>query len=170
MTTLRRAVGPAVWALRTYAWPAVWLAVAGAVALAVALPVMAGATRLGFATVRAADIGIEWTSLVIPPAVTQHRAVTELSGLLVDLAVTVLVAAYALIGLAPLYRRTIAVGAAAGLLLALAIWVIGQNFGALYTGQATDPNTAPLIAVMAVALLAGYRRPREFVDRLWRRT
>ena len=93
MTTLRRAVGPAVWALRTYAWPAVWLAMAGAVALAVALPVMAGATRLGFATVRAADIGIEWTSLVIPPPVTQHRAVTELSGLLVDLAVTVLVAA-----------------------------------------------------------------------------
>jgi hypothetical protein len=86
------------------------------------------------------------------------------------LSVAVLVAAYALIGLAALYRRTIAVGAAAGLLLALAIWVIAQNFGALYTGQATDPNTAPLIAVMGVALLAGYRRPREFVDRLWRRT
>jgi hypothetical protein len=86
------------------------------------------------------------------------------------LSVAVLVAAYALIGLAALSRRTIAVGAAAGLLLALAIWVIGQNFGALYTGQATDPNTAPLIAVMAFALLAGYRRPREFADRLWRRT
>jgi hypothetical protein len=86
------------------------------------------------------------------------------------LSVAVLVAAYGLIGLAALYRRTIAVGAVAGLLLALAIWVIAQNFGALYTGQATDPNTAPLIAVMAVALLAGYRRPREFVDRLWRRT
>lgn len=74
------------------------------------------------------------------------------------LSVAVLVAAYALIGLAALYRRTLTAGAAAGLLLALAIWVIGQNFGALYTGQATDPNTAPLIAVMAVALLAGYRR------------
>jgi hypothetical protein len=85
------------------------------------------------------------------------------------LSVAVLVATYVLIGLAALYRRTIAVGAAAGLLLALAIWVIAQNFGALYTGQATDPNTAPLIAVMAIALLAGYRRPREFVDRLWHR-
>jgi hypothetical protein len=71
------------------------------------------------------------------------------------LSVAVLVATYALIGLAVLYRRTLAVAAAAGLLLALAIWVIAQNFGALYTGQATDPNTAPLIAVMAAALLFG---------------
>ena len=71
------------------------------------------------------------------------------------LSVAVLVAAYVLIGLAVLSRRTIAVGAAAGLLLALAIWVIAQNFGALYTGQATDPNSTPLIAVMAVALLFG---------------
>jgi len=29
----------------------------------------------------------------------------------------------------------------------LALWVIGQNFGALYTGQATDPNTAPLVGL-----------------------
>jgi lipopolysaccharide export LptBFGC system permease protein LptF len=92
--------------------------------------------------------------------ITQHGTLT----------VAVLVAAYVLIGLAVLHRRTIAAGAAAGLLLALAIWVVAQNFGALYTGQATDPNTAPLIMVMAVALLAGYRRPREFADRLWRRS
>jgi hypothetical protein len=85
------------------------------------------------------------------------------------LSVVLLVAAEALIGLAVLYRRTIAGGAAAGLLLAIAIWVIGQNFGALYTGQATDPNTAPLVMLMAVALLAGYARPREAADRLWRR-
>jgi hypothetical protein len=85
------------------------------------------------------------------------------------LSVVLLVAAEALIGLAVLYRRTVSGGAAAGLLLALAIWVIGQNFGALYTGQATDPNTAPLVMLMAVALLAGYARPREAADRLWHR-
>jgi hypothetical protein len=73
------------------------------------------------------------------------------------LSVALLVAAYALIGLAVLYRRTVTTGAAAGLLLALAIWVIAQNFGALYTGQATDPNTAPLIAVMAIAILGAHR-------------
>jgi hypothetical protein len=74
-------------------------------------------------------------------------------------AVVVLVATEVLIGLAAIYRRTVAVGAAAGLLVATAIWVIGQDFGQLYTGQATDPNTAPLIGVLAVALLFGYRRP-----------
>jgi hypothetical protein len=74
------------------------------------------------------------------------------------LAVGVLVAAEVLIGLAALSRRTVALGAAAGLLFLAAIWVIAQNFGALYTGQATDPNTAPLVGVIAVALLAGYRR------------
>ena len=68
------------------------------------------------------------------------------------LVVVVLAAAEVLIGLAALYRRTIAGAAAAGLLLALAIWVIAQNFGQLYTGQATDPNTAPLIALMAVGM------------------
>jgi hypothetical protein len=67
-------------------------------------------------------------------------------------AVVVLVAVEALIGLAALYRRTIAIAAVVGFLGALAIWVLGQDFGQLYTGQATDPNTAPLIALMAIAL------------------
>jgi hypothetical protein len=41
------------------------------------------------------------------------------------------------------------------LVLALAIWVIGQDVGLLYTGQATDPNTALVVALMAVAILGG---------------
>jgi hypothetical protein len=40
-----------------------------------------------------------------------------------------------------------------GLLLIIAIWAIGQGFGLLFSGQATDPNSGPLIAMMAVALL-----------------
>jgi hypothetical protein len=69
------------------------------------------------------------------------------------LSVALLVAAEALIGLAVLYRGTVALAAGAGLLLAAAVWAIGQNFGALYTGQATDPNTALVMTVMAVAVL-----------------
>jgi hypothetical protein len=41
----------------------------------------------------------------------------------------------------------------------LAIWVVGQDFGLIYTGQATDPNTALIIAVMAVAVLGASRAP-----------
>jgi len=34
-------------------------------------------------------------------------------------------------------------------LLSLAIWVVGENFGALATGQATDPNTGLVLALLA---------------------
>jgi hypothetical protein len=67
-------------------------------------------------------------------------------------AVAALAAVEALIGLLALHRRTVVLAAGGGLLLALAIWVIGQDFGQLYTGQATDPNTAVVMALMAVAL------------------
>jgi hypothetical protein len=69
------------------------------------------------------------------------------------LSVALLVAAEALVGLAVLFRRTLAAGVGAGFLLSLAIWVIGQNFGALYSGQATDPNTALIVMLMSVAVL-----------------
>ena len=76
-------------------------------------------------------------------------------------AVVVLVAVEALIGIAALFRRTLTVSAVVGLLAVLAIWVIGQDFGQLYTGQATDPNTGLIVTVMAVGLLAHYCRRRE---------
>jgi hypothetical protein len=69
--------------------------------------------------------------------------------------VALLTAAELLIGLAALSRRTLPISAVAGLVLAAAIWVFGQDFGLLYTGTATDPNTAPLAALVAVALLEG---------------
>jgi hypothetical protein len=35
--------------------------------------------------------------------------------------------------------------------VALAIWVVGENFGAVFTGSATDPNSGPLLALLAAA-------------------
>ena len=75
--------------------------------------------------------------------------------------VVALVVAEALIGLAALLPRTRRVALAAGIVLAVTIWVVGQDLGQLYSGQATDPNTAPLIVLMALAMLGG-RRPRVF--------
>jgi hypothetical protein len=72
--------------------------------------------------------------------------------------VVMLAAAEVLIGLAILSRKTVSAGATVGLVVALAIWVIAQNFGQLSTGQATDPNTLPLVVLMALALLTGYRQ------------
>jgi hypothetical protein len=73
--------------------------------------------------------------------------------------VVALVVVEALIGLAALLRRSRGVGAVAGLVLALAIWVVAQDVGQLYTGQATDPNSGLIIAVFAIAIL-GTSRPR----------
>jgi hypothetical protein len=67
--------------------------------------------------------------------------------------VVALVVIEALIGLAALHRRSRGVAVAAGFVLALAIWVVAQDIGQLYTGQATDPNSGLIIAVFAIAVL-----------------
>jgi hypothetical protein len=73
------------------------------------------------------------------------------------LLVTLIVAAEALIGVGALARMTRTPAVALGLMLTLALWVLGQHLGALYTGQATDPNSGAVLAFMAIALLAGSR-------------
>ena len=35
--------------------------------------------------------------------------------------------------------------------LALGIWVVGENFGQVFSGSATDPNSGPLLALLALA-------------------
>ena len=71
-----------------------------------------------------------------------------------------LVALMALVGLAGLAGRPWRTAAAVvGALAATVFWVLGQNIGQLYSGQATDPNTGPLIVVMAVVLAMSRRVP-----------
>ncbi|MFE3879472.1 hypothetical protein ACFXPX_34360 [Kitasatospora sp. NPDC059146] len=70
-------------------------------------------------------------------------------------AVTVaLVAAQALIGLAALRPRLRPPAAGAAVALSLVFWVLGQSLGGLSTGQATDPNAAPLYVLLALLLAA----------------
>jgi hypothetical protein len=40
---------------------------------------------------------------------------------------------------------------ALGVLTALAIWVVGEDFGGIFTGAGTDPNTGPLLILLAAA-------------------
>jgi hypothetical protein len=74
------------------------------------------------------------------------------------LAVPALAATEYLVGVGVLSRRTRTAAGATGLVLSIAVWVLGQNFGQLYSGQATDPNSAPLIALLAVVLLSASRK------------
>jgi hypothetical protein len=40
-------------------------------------------------------------------------------------------------------------------------WIVGQGFGGIFTGAATDPNAAPLFCLLAWALYALIPRTRS---------
>jgi hypothetical protein len=69
-----------------------------------------------------------------------------------------------LIGVGALARPTRVPAAALGLALALWFWVVNQDLGSLASGQATDPNSGPLLALMAIALV-GKPRLHPFAHR-----
>jgi len=56
------------------------------------------------------------------------------------------------IGLGPLVSRHTTVFLVAGAALALDYWMFGEAFGGLFTGLATDPNTGPLLVLLALAV------------------
>jgi hypothetical protein len=133
---------PALWL--AFAWAVVWL---GAAAFQ-ALPGQNTGDAVARALTGGAGTAPGW--LASPDNSVGAWAVHH--GALV---VVVLVAAEVLIGIGALARTTRTAAITCGLALTLAIWVLGQDLGQLYTGQATDPNSGPLLALMAVALLAG---------------
>ncbi len=66
--------------------------------------------------------------------------------------ILLLIGAQALIGLAALTpppARTCAL--VIGACIAVGYWLVGQEFGQLVTGRATDPNTGPLVVLLAIA-------------------
>jgi hypothetical protein len=139
----RSDVAPPGWL--PYAWATFWI---GGAVVQTLPPNNTGADLAGQIT---AFSGPTWLASVqnfLARFVTHHGVV----------AVVVVAAVEAPIGLAALWRKTLRSSAAAGLLALLAIWVIGQDFGQIYSGQATDPNTGAIAVLVAVALLFGYPR------------
>jgi hypothetical protein len=57
-----------------------------------------------------------------------------------------------IVGFGPLLSRRPGRFPAAGAVLSLAWWVFGQGLGGIFTGSGTDPNTGPIIAVLAMAM------------------
>ncbi|MBR7832969.1 hypothetical protein KDL01_06830 [Actinospica durhamensis] len=73
-----------------------------------------------------------------------------------DLAVALVLAALlALVAAAPWAPdlRIARAGVALAMIVALAYWVCGEAFGMPFTGMATDPNSGPLLALLAPAYL-----------------
>jgi len=56
------------------------------------------------------------------------------------------------IGLGPLVSRQTTVFLVAGAALALDYWVFGEAFGQIFSGIATDPNSGPLLVLLALTL------------------
>ena len=49
-------------------------------------------------------------------------------------------------------------------IVGVAIWVLGENFGALLTGQGTDPNSGLVLVLLAAAYWPRRRRPAGAVS------
>jgi len=56
------------------------------------------------------------------------------------------------IGLGPLFVRRYALFLVAGVALSLDCWAFGESFGQIFTGLATDPNTGPLLILLALTI------------------
>lgn len=83
-------------------------------------------------------------------------------GLPVSIALAVLLAAIA-IGVflpAPAVRAAIVLT----LVLTAAIWIVGQALGGVFSGQATDPNSGPLLALLALAYWPLTTQPHTALD------
>ena len=63
----------------------------------------------------------------------------------------VLAAAFILIAAGILYPATARPALALAMIAGLSIWVIGENFGDILTGTGTDPNSGPLLILLATA-------------------
>lgn len=79
-------------------------------------------------------------------------------------AVAAVAAIYLLIGAAPFVRSSAlrVAGFTLAALTALFIWVVGENFGALYSLQSTDPNSGPLLVLFALVTLVAVRTGSEW--------
>jgi hypothetical protein len=64
------------------------------------------------------------------------------------------------IGVGPLLTRRSTIFLIAGAAMALDFWVLGQGFGQITSGMATDPNTGPLLVLLAFALAPASGRER----------
>ncbi len=139
------AQGPAAGGLLDPHWArAAWLVLWGSFAYlilqgAVRSP---GALRGTFTDLAAGEPG--WLA-------TFNRTTAATLGPHAGLVCLALAAAFAFTGAGILLRATTRAALVLAVILALFIWLAGEDFGGILTGQATDPNTGPLLILLAAA-------------------
>jgi hypothetical protein len=123
------------------AWVALWMGGAG-------LQIAAGNNTGQSITMMFHDAGTDnpgWITRIDDHLAHLHITNTGVAALI---AVEILVALWALIP-----GRTRQISAITGGVIAASIWLVVQGLGDLTSGQATDPNTGPLIVLLALAVL-----------------
>jgi hypothetical protein len=68
------------------------------------------------------------------------------------------------VGLGVVWPQTRRAALACGMLVATVFWVVGQDLGAIMSGQGTDPGTGPLVVLLALALWPRPVRPAPAVS------
>ena len=76
---------------------------------------------------------------------------TAAGGVRAAAATAVFTAAFALAAVGGLVPATTRPALVLAVLAALAVWALGEHFGGLVSGSATDPNSGPLLVLIAVA-------------------
>ena len=73
----------------------------------------------------------------------------------------VVLQAFAGLGVLMAHRRVRSAAVILGIVLSIVYWVAGQDIGQFWSGTATDPNTAPLMVLLGVAVLGAvpWRQP-----------
>jgi hypothetical protein len=95
--------------------------------------------------IAAAPSGVSWlTSL-------QHTAAAAAAGRGVTVALGLALISAA-IGLGVLSARWSSPALAASVIVAMLYWILGQGLGGIFTGSGTDPNTGPLLVLLAAAM------------------
>jgi len=89
-----------------------------------------------------------WIAGIDRHLVRQHFPLWTIAAMI---AVFVLVAIWALI---PGWTRQLSIGI--GVVISLGSWLLFQGLGNLTSGQATDPNSGPLIVLLALAVVGAY--------------
>lgn len=104
------------------------------------------------AAINAAPSGMSWLSTAQNAAATAARG----HGLVIAVALSLLSVA---IGVAVAARWRPHAFLTVAVVLSLAYWVLGEGLGGIFTGSATDPNSGPLLVLLAFAVSPLVRRP-----------
>jgi hypothetical protein len=122
-------------------WAALWLG--AAILWLVPSNAGAGALRSGFDS---APSGVNWLSSLHASA----ASVVGGSGMTITVALTALSAE---IGFSVLWVRGTRIALLASIAISLVFWFLAEGLGGLFTGQATDVGSAPLMILIAALLL-----------------